>query len=293
MSILINSDTKVVVQGITGKEGSFHTHQMLMVGTKIVAGVTPRKGGTELYGIPVYDTVSNAVRIHHIDASVIFVPPEAAADAIMEAADSDIGLVVCITDGISVHDMIKVRQFLIGKKTMLIGPNCPGIISPGKSLLGIIPAYVYREGNIGIISRSGSLTYEVADQITTEGLGQSTCVGIGGDMVVGSNFVDILRLFKDDKETEAVVLIGEIGGSMEEDAAEFIKGEFKKPVFAYIAGKFAPSGKKMGHAGAIISGGKGSADSKIDALRDAGVEVIMNPSEIGKIVKKWKEQRHP
>ncbi len=286
MSILIDENTRVVVQGITGSEGSFHTEQMLAYGTRVVAGVTPGKGGMKVFDrIPVYNTVEEAVRKEGANASIIFVPAPFAADAIMEAVDAGVDLVVAITEGIPTRDMIKVKAFMKGKKTRLIGPNCPGVISPGKSKMGIMPGHIHRPGTIGIVSRSGTLTYEAVDQITQLGFGQSTAVGIGGDPIIGSTFVDILRLFNEDPETEAVVLIGEIGGNAEEEASEYIKREFKKPVVSFIAGQTAPPGRRMGHAGAIIAGGKGTAAEKMKALEAAGVHVVKSPAEIGKTVK--------
>ena len=286
MSILIDEKTRVVVQGITGSEGSFHTEQMIAYGTKVVAGVTPGKGGMKVFdSIPVYNTVEEAVRREGANASIIFVPSPFAADAIMEAVDAGVDLVVAITEGIPTQDMLKVKAFMKGKKTRLIGPNCPGVISPGKSKMGIMPGHIHRPGTIGIVSRSGTLTYEAVDQISQLGLGQSTAVGIGGDPIIGSPFVEILKLFNEDPETEAVVLIGEIGGSAEEEAAEFIKKEFKKPVVSFIAGQTAPPGRRMGHAGAIIAGGKGTAAEKMKAFSDAGVHVVKSPADIGKTVK--------
>ncbi len=286
MSILIDEKTRVVVQGITGSEGSFHTEQMLAYGTKVVAGVTPGKGGIKVFDkIPVYNTVEEAVRKEGANASIIFVPAPFAADAIMEAVDAGVDLVVAITEGIPTKDMIKVKAYMKGRKTRLIGPNCPGVISPGKSKMGIMPGHIHKPGTIGIVSRSGTLTYEAVDQITQLGFGQSTAVGIGGDPIIGSTFVDILRLFNEDPETEAVVLIGEIGGSAEEEAAEYIKREFKKPVVSFIAGQTAPPGRRMGHAGAIIAGGKGTAAEKMKALQEAGVHVVKSPAEIGITVK--------
>ncbi len=286
MSILIDEKTRVVVQGITGSEGSFHTEQMLAYGTKIVAGVTPGKGGMRVFEkIPVYNTVEEAVRKEGANASIIFVPAPFAADAIMEAVDAGVDLVVAITEGIPTKDMIKVKAYMKGRRTRLIGPNCPGVISPGKSKMGIMPGHIHRPGTIGIVSRSGTLTYEAVDQITRLGFGQSTAVGIGGDPIIGSTFVDILKLFNEDPETEAVVLIGEIGGSAEEEAADYIKREFKKPVVSFIAGQTAPPGRRMGHAGAIIAGGKGTAAEKMKALEEAGVHVVKSPAEIGKTVK--------
>lgn len=286
MSILIDENTRVVVQGITGSEGSFHTEQMLAYGTNVVAGVTPGKGGIEVFEkIPVFNTVEEAVAKEGANASIIFVPAPFAADAIMEAVDAGVELVVAITEGIPTQDMIKVKAFMKGKKTMLIGPNCPGVISPGKAKMGIMPGHIHRPGTIGIVSRSGTLTYEAVNQITQLGLGQSTAVGIGGDPIIGSSFIDILRLFNEDSGTEAVVLIGEIGGSAEEEAAEYIKREFEKPVISFIAGQTAPPGRRMGHAGAIIAGGKGTAAEKMRVLSEAGVHVVKSPAEIGKTVK--------
>lgn len=285
MAILINKDTRVVVQGITGKEGTFHTKQMLDYGTKVVAGVTPGKGGLKVEGVPVFNSVREAVENEGANTSIIFVPYKFAMDAIIESVDAGIKVIVCITEGIPVLDMMKVYHYIKDKDVHLIGPNCPGIISPGKSKVGIMPGYIHREGSIGVVSRSGTLTYEVVDQITQIGLGQSTCIGIGGDPIIGTTFVDALKLFKDDEETEAVVLIGEIGGRAEEQAAEYIKEHFKKPVFAFIAGQTAPPGRRMGHAGAIISGGTGSAKDKIKALESVGITVVRNPSLIGKTIK--------
>ena len=286
MSILINENTRVVVQGITGSEGSFHTEQMIKYGTKVVAGVTPGKGGMKVFdSIPVYNTVEEAVRKEGANASIIFVPAPFAADAIMEAVDAGVELVVAITEGIPTADMIKVKAYMRGKKTRLIGPNCPGVISPGKCKMGIMPGHIHTSGPVGIVSRSGTLTYEAVYQLTRLGIGQSTAVGIGGDPIIGSTFVDILKLFNEDPETEAVVLIGEIGGSAEEEAADYIKAHFKKPVVSFIAGQTAPPGRRMGHAGAIIAGGKGTAAEKMKALEAAGVKVVRSPAEIGKTVK--------
>ncbi len=284
MAILINKDTKVLVQGLTGREGTFHALQCIEYGTKIVAGVTPGKGGTTHEGIPVYNTVKEAVEREGANASLIFVPPKFAADAIMEAVDADLDLVVCITEGIPVRDMIKVRRFMAGKKTRLIGPNCPGIISPGKCKMGIMPARIHKEGSVGVISRSGTLTYEAVGQLSSRGIGQSTCIGIGGDPIIGTNFIDALKLFKEDDETKAVVMIGEIGGSAEEEAARWIAENFNKPVVSFIAGQTAPPGRRMGHAGAIISGGKGTAAEKMKTLREYGVTVVESPAEIGEAV---------
>lgn len=286
MSILIDENTRVVVQGITGSEGSFHTEQMIKYGTKVVAGVTPGKGGMKVFdSIPVYNTVEEAVRKEGANASIIFVPAPFAADAIMEAVDAGVELVVAITEGIPTADMIKVKAYMKGKKTRLIGPNCPGVISPGRCKMGIMPGHIHTPGPVGIVSRSGTLTYEAVYQLTRLGIGQSTAVGIGGDPIIGSTFVDILKLFNEDPETEAVVLIGEIGGSAEEEAAEYIKAHFKKPVVSFIAGQTAPPGRRMGHAGAIIAGGKGTASEKMKALEAAGVRVVRSPAEIGGVVK--------
>lgn len=284
MSILVDGNTKVLVQGITGHEGLFHTRQAVQYGTKVVAGVTPGKGGQQVDGIPVFDTVSEAVKWTGVNASVIFVPPAFSADAIMEAADGGMDVVVCITEGIPTLDMIKVMEFLKKRKTRLIGPNCPGIISPGKCKIGIMPGNIHTLGNVGVISRSGTLTYEAVDQLTKLGIGQSTCIGIGGDPIIGSNFIDLLALFEKDEGTKAVVLIGEIGGTAEEEAAAFIKKNVTKPVVAFIAGRTAPPGRRMGHAGAIISGGKGTAKEKMEALSAAGIEVVESPATIGEAV---------
>ncbi len=285
MSILVDRNTRVVVQGITGGEGIFHTKQMVEYGTKVVAGVTPGKGGGDLDGIPVFDTVIQAVEATNANASVIFVPAPFAADAIMEAADSDIGLVVCITEGIPTLDMVKVKRFLQGRKTRLIGPNCPGVISPDKAKIGIMPGFIHQEGRIGVISRSGTLTYETVAQLSHNGFGQSTCLGIGGDPVIGTTFTDAFKLFREDPDTDAVVMIGEIGGSAEEEAAAYVEKNYKKPVVAFIAGQTAPPGRRMGHAGAIISGGQGTASEKMDALQKAGIHVCSSPAEIGETVK--------
>ena len=282
MSILVDKDTKVIVQGITGRSGRFHTQQCVEYGTQIVAGVTPGRGGSDVDGIPVYDTVSEAVEATGADTSVIFVPARFdAADSIMEAADAGINLIVCITEGVPVLDMIKAKRFLDGLPTRLIGPNCPGVITPGECKIGIMPGYIHRPGKIGIVSRSGTLTYEAVDQVTKLGLGQSTCVGIGGDPVIGTTFVDILALFEADQDTEAVIMIGEIGGTAEEEAAQFVKENMSKPVVGFIAGQTAPKGKRMGHAGAIISGGQGTAAEKIEVLRATGIAVSQSPATIG------------
>ena len=290
MSILINKDTRVVCQGITGQAGSFHAERMLEYGTKLVAGVTPGKGGTTHHGVPVFDNVPDAVTNLRANASVIYVPAAFAADAIMEAAEAGIELIVCITEGIPTLDMVKVRKYLSNKKTRLIGPNCPGIITPGACKIGIMPGYIHKPGNVGVVSRSGTLTYEAVWQLTQRGLGQSTCIGIGGDPIVGTDFVDIIRLFQEDKDTRAIVLIGEIGGSAEEEAAEIIKQGITKPVIGFIAGSTAPPGRRMGHAGAIISGNKGTAISKITALKNAGVTIVDSPADIGETVARVIEQ---
>jgi succinyl-CoA synthetase alpha subunit len=285
MSILIDKKTRVVVQGITGGEGTFHTQRMQEYGTKVVAGMTPGKGGTTHLGVPVFNTVADAVEKEGANAAAIFVPPFFAADAIMEAADAGVSVIVCITEGLPTFDMIKVKAYLQGKAVALIGPNTPGIISPGKCKIGIMPGHIHTPGTIGIISRSGTLTYEAVQQVSQVGFGQSTAIGIGGDPIVGYKYIDLLKLFKKDKETEAVILIGEIGGTAEEEAAEFIKKEFPKPVVSFIAGQTAPPGRRMGHAGAIISGGKGTAKEKMEALLAAGVHVAQSPADIGKKVK--------
>jgi succinyl-CoA synthetase alpha subunit len=281
MSILVDEKTRVVVQGITGREGTFHTKQMLAYGTVVAAGMTPGKGGQQVEGIPVFNTIHEAVEKEGVNVSCIFVPPPFAADAILEAASEGLGVIVCITEGIPTLDMVKVASFLGEKETVLIGPNCPGIISPGKTKVGIMPGPIHKPGNVGVISRSGTLTYEVVDQLTRSGLGQSTCIGIGGDPIVGTTFIDHLKRFKEDPETEGVVLIGEIGGSAEEEAAEYIRDYFEKPVIAFIAGQTAPPGRRMGHAGAIISGGKGKAEDKIKALESAGITVARNLGRLG------------
>lgn len=285
MAIIVDENTKAVVQGITGTQGRFHTERMLKYGTKIVCGVTPGKGGSEIFGVPVFDTVSEAVKMG-ANASVIFVPAPFAADAIMEAADAGIKVIVCITEGIPVHDELKAYLKVKEVKAILIGPNCPGIISPGKCHLGIMPTHVFAEGNVGIASRSGTLTYQIAQNLTKIGIGQSTVLGIGGDRIVGLSFSEVLEMFEKDDETDAIVLIGEIGGRDEERAAEFIRRHISKPVIAYIAGITAPPGKRMGHAGAIIEGGVGSAESKIRALSEAGVKVGKTPREVAELVAK-------
>ena len=286
MSILVDKSTRLLVQGITGKEGSFHALACREYGTRLVSGVTPGKGGTEFESVPVFNTVSEARAVTQADTSMIFVPPAFAADAIMEAADAGMKLVICITEGIPLFDMVRVKQFLVGKPARLIGPNCPGIITPEECKIGIMPGFIHRKGKVGVVSRSGTLTYEAVWQLTQLGLGQSTCVGIGGDPVNGTSFVDVLKLFQEDLETEAIVLIGEIGGDTEEQAAAYIKANVTKPVVAFIAGITAPPGRRMGHAGAIIAGGKGTADQKIASLESAGVYVVKNPAMIGDAVKK-------
>ena len=281
MSVLVDKSTRLVVQGITGKEGTFHTKQMVEYGTNVVGGVTPGKGGTTHEGIPVFNTVADAVRDAGANASVIYVPPSFAADAIMEAADAGIPVIVCITEGIPTLDMVKVKEYLREKPSRLIGPNCPGIISPGKCKIGIMPGHIHREGPIGVVSRSGTLTYEAVGQLTALGLGQSSAIGIGGDPIVGTTHVDALRLFQADDETTGIVMIGEIGGSAEEEAAAFAKENVTKPIVAFIAGQTAPPGRRMGHAGAIIAGGKGTAAEKMKALADAGIHVVKSPADIG------------
>jgi len=285
MSVLVDKSTRLVVQGITGKEGTFHTKQMVEYGTNVVGGVTPGKGGTTHENIPVFNTVADAVKEAGANASVIYVPPPFAADAIMEAADAGIPVVVCITEGIPTLDMVKVKEYLSDKATRLIGPNCPGIISPGRCKIGIMPGHIHKEGSIGVVSRSGTLTYEAVGQLTALGLGQSSAIGIGGDPIVGTTHVDALRLFQADDETEGIVMIGEIGGSAEEEAAAFAKENVTKPVVAFIAGQTAPPGRRMGHAGAIIAGGKGTAAEKMKALEEAGIRVVRSPADIGREMK--------
>lgn len=295
MSILVDEKTRVVVQGITGNEGMFHTRQMVEYGTKVVAGVTPGKGGQQIDGIPVFHTVSEAVKKTRANASAIFVPPSFAADAILEAADAGISIIVCLTEGIPALDMVTVRKYIEAKRAKLIGPNTPGIISPGKCKIGVMAGYIHLPGKVGIISRSGTLTYEVVDQLTKRGIGQSTCVGIGGDQIIGLDYVDLLEMFEKDPGTEAAIMIGEIGGTEEEEAAEFIEKRVKKPVVAFIAGLTAPPGRRMGHAGAIIAGGKGTAKEKMEALERAGVRVLKNPALVGEevesILKKRKKRK--
>ncbi len=290
MSILVDQHTRLIVQGFTGSEGTFHAGQMIEYGTQVVAGVTPGKGGRSHLDRPVFNTVREAVAATQANTSVIFVPPPFAADAIMEAADAGIGVIVCITEGIPVADMIRAYHFIQKKGARLVGPNCPGVLTPGEAKVGIMPAMIFSKGSVGVVSRSGTLTYEAVDQLTRQGLGQSTAVGIGGDPVIGTRFIDTLELFEADPATEAVVMIGEIGGSAEEEAAAYIKAEMTKPVFAFIAGRTAPPGRRMGHAGAIISGGKGTADEKFRVLREAGATVVENPAHIGDAVQAHFEQ---
>jgi succinyl-CoA synthetase alpha subunit len=284
VSILVNKQTRVMVQGITGKEGSFHATQCKAYGTQVVAGVTPGKAGQEVEGIPVFNTVREAVKKTQADVSLIFVPPPFAADAILEAADAGIRLIVCITEGIPVNDMVKVKRALRGREVRLIGPNCPGIITADECKIGIMPGFIHKKGRVGVISRSGTLTYEAVNQLTTLGLGETTCIGIGGDPIIGTGYIDLLAMFEKDPETHAVVMIGEIGGDAEERAAVYIKEHMRKPVIGFIAGITAPPGRRMGHAGAIITGGKGTATEKMAALEASGVRVVRNPAEIGKTV---------
>jgi succinyl-CoA synthetase alpha subunit len=281
MSILVNKHTRVLTQGITGATGQFHTKACKEYGTQMVGGVTPGKGGTSYEGIPIFDTVEGAVKATGANATVIYVPPPFAADAILEAAEAGIPLIICITEGVPVRDMVKVKRYLVGRNSQLLGPNCPGTITPGECKIGIMPGHIHRPGNIGVVSRSGTLTYEAVDQLTRLGMGQSTCVGIGGDPVHGFEFVDVLKMYNDDNATAAVVMIGEIGGSAEEEAAAWIKANMKKPVVGFIAGQTAPPGKRMGHAGAIISGGKGTAKEKIEAMKRAGIHMAASPATIG------------
>ena len=281
MSVLVDKNTRLVVQGITGKEGTFHTRQMVEYGTRVVGGVTPGKGGTTHEGIPVFNTVEEAVREAGANTSVIYVPPPFAADAIMEAADAGVQLVVCITEGIPALDMVKVKEYLSDKLVRLVGPNCPGVISPGKCKVGIMPGHIHKEGRVGVVSRSGTLTYEAVGQLTALGLGQSTAIGIGGDPIIGTTHLNALALFQDDPETEGIVMIGEIGGTAEEEAAAFARDNVTKPIVAFIAGQTAPPGRRMGHAGAIIAGGKGTAAEKMAALEEAGIRVVNSPADIG------------
>lgn len=286
MSILVDKKTRLVVQGITGGEGSFHTDQMIEYGTNVVAGVTPGKGGQAINSIPVYNTVEEAVKLQKANTSVIFVPPAFAADAILEAANAGVRLIICITEGIPAKDMVDVFNSIKNKNTRLVGPNCPGVISPGLAKVGIMPGFIHKKGKVGVVSRSGTLTYEAVKQLTDLGIGQSTCVGIGGDPIIGSQFIDIIKLFNDDKNTDGIVMIGEIGGTAEEEAALFIKKYVTKPVVGFIAGRTAPPGRRMGHAGAIISGGKGTAGEKMSAMKKAGIKVVESPAEIGITMKK-------
>jgi succinyl-CoA synthetase alpha subunit len=284
MSVLVDRNTRLIVQGFTGKEGTFHAQQAIAYGTTVVGGVVPGKGGSKHLDLPVFDTVAQAVKQTGANATVIFVPPPFAADAVMEAADAGIPLVVCITEGIPTLDMVRVWRFLKDKPTRLIGPNCPGVISPGKCKIGIMPGAIHKEGNVGVISRSGTLTYEAVGQLTSLGIGQSTCIGIGGDPIIGTNFVDALALFNADPDTHAIVMIGEIGGNAEETASAYVKAHVKKPVIGFVAGQTAPSGRRMGHAGAIIAGGSGKASDKIKAMEEAGITVCSSPAEIGEKV---------
>ncbi|HZU25352.1 MAG TPA: succinate--CoA ligase subunit alpha [Bryobacteraceae bacterium] len=285
MSVLVDGNTRVVIQGFTGREGTFHAQQAIAYGTNVVGGVTPGKGGQTHLDRPVFNTVRDAVRETGANASLIFVPPPYAADAIMESADAGVALTVCITEGIPTEDMVRAWDFLRGRKTRLIGPNCPGIISPGKAKLGIMPGHIHLQGHVGVVSRSGTLTYEAVGQLTKLGIGQSTCIGIGGDPIIGTNFIDAIRLFNEDPDTHAIVMIGEIGGNAEEAAAEFVKQTVKKPVIGFVAGQTAPPGRRMGHAGAIISGGSGKASDKIAAMKAAGITVCDSPAEIGEKTK--------
>lgn len=291
MSVLVDKNTKVVVQGITGKEGSFHASQMIeynsQFGSKVAAGVVPGKGGTKSeHGVPVFNTIKDAIKNEGVNVSVIFVPPAFAPDAILECIFNEMPLVVCITEGIPIHDMTKVYNVLKGSKTRLIGPNCPGIISPGKCKIGIMPGFIHKEGSIGVVSKSGTLTYEAVWQLTNAGLGQSTCIGIGGDPIIGTSHIDALQLMENDPDTEGMIMIGEIGGTAEEEAAAYVKQHIRKPIVGFIAGQTAPPGKRMGHAGAIISGGMGTAKSKMEAMRDAGIHVCQSPADLGSTMRK-------
>jgi len=296
MSVLVDKSTRVLVQGLTGREGSFQAQQMMDYGTKIVAGVTPGKGGTTHLGVPVFDTVMEAVRETGANAAITIVPPPFAADAILEAVDAGVPLVICIAEGVPVLDMVRVAAALKNSKTRLVGPNCPGVISPGKCKLGIMPGFIHKQGHIGVVSRSGTLTYETVGQLSALGIGQTTCIGIGGDPIIGTSFLDAIRMFNDDPETHAIVMIGEIGGNAEEIAADFIKKHVKKPVVGFIAGQTAPPGRRMGHAGAIISGGQGTAKEKYAALRAAGIHTVQSPAEIGQtmadVLRKLRTKTH-